>query len=59
MLFLLYVTWTVPIRACFGGDADIGSVDWFIDTIIDCYFLIDLGCRPRAGASYKTDLPYI
>lgn len=40
--FLLYVTWTVPLRACFGIEVEIPSVAWVFDTVVDVYFLCDL-----------------
>lgn len=43
VVFLMYVTWTVPLRACFGIDIEIPSVAWVCDTVVDVYFLTDLG----------------
>lgn len=42
VIFLIYVTIFVPLRACFQFDVDIFSVMWFIDTAVDLYFIIDL-----------------
>ena len=40
--FLLYVTWTVPLRACFGIEVEIPSMAWAFDTVVDIYFIFDL-----------------
>ena len=42
MVFLFYITWTVPLRACFALDVDIGSGEWVLDTFVDLYFITDL-----------------
>ena len=40
--FLFYVSWTVPLRACFGINIEIPSSEWVIDTVVDLYFIADL-----------------
>lgn len=40
--FLFYVSWTVPLRACFGVEIELLSVEWVIDTVVDFYFIADL-----------------
>ena len=40
--FLFYVSWTVPLRACFGIEIDIPSWEWIVDSIVDLYFIADL-----------------
>jgi hypothetical protein len=51
VVFLVYVSWTVPLRACFGIEIDLFSFAWFFDTIVDVYFLSDL-CLNFATAYY-------
>jgi hypothetical protein len=43
VVFLMYVTWTVPLRSCFGIEIEIPSLAWGFDTVVDVYFLFDLG----------------
>ena len=38
----LQVTIFVPLRACFQTDVEVFSFMWFIDTIVDLYFIVDL-----------------
>lgn len=54
VIFLLYVSWTVPLRACFGIETELLSFDWFIDTIVDIYFLSDL-CLNFVTAYYDSN----
>ena len=43
VVFLLYVSWTVPLRACFEITASVlFTVSWFVDTIVDFYFITDM-----------------
>lgn len=43
VVFLIYVSWTVPLRACFGLETELFSYVWLLDTVVDVYFLTDLG----------------
>ena len=38
----MYVSVTVPIRACMGMDIVILSPGWWVDTLVDLYFIADL-----------------
>lgn len=42
VMFLLYVSITVPYRACFEIEVTLFSLTWFWDTMIDLYFLTDM-----------------
>lgn len=42
VIFLCFVTYTVPYRAGFGVEIELLSMWWYLDTIIDLYFVIDL-----------------
>eukprot|EP01048_Picozoa_sp_COSAG05_P008732 COSAG05_NODE_681_length_7961_cov_105.324854_7_plen_626_part_01 len=42
VVFLMYVSVTVPIRACMGVDIVILSPGWWVDTLVDLYFIADL-----------------
>lgn len=42
IVFLLYVSVTVPYRACFEVDVELFSKTWFWDTMIDVYFVSDI-----------------
>jgi hypothetical protein len=42
VIFLFYVSWTVPLRACFGIEIEIPSPEWVIDSVVDLYFIADL-----------------
>ena len=42
VMFLFYVSWTVPLRACFGIETAIPSWEWLIDSFVDLYFIADL-----------------
>eukprot|EP01043_Picozoa_sp_COSAG02_P019888 COSAG02_NODE_969_length_15565_cov_9.614833_19_plen_108_part_00 len=39
---LLYVTLLVPVRVAFAVDSDLGSGAWWIDLVVDVYFIADL-----------------
>ena len=39
--FLIYVSWTVPLRSCFGLDVEWPSVAFVMDGCVDLYFLLD------------------
>jgi hypothetical protein len=43
VIFLFYVAFTVPAYACFGVDVKILSMKWFVETLIDIYFILDVG----------------
>jgi hypothetical protein len=40
--FLVYVSWSVPLRACFEVETEIFSLVWLIDSVVDVYFITDL-----------------
>ena len=40
--FLLYVSWTVPLRACFGIEVEWPSFEFLCDIFVDLYFFFDL-----------------
>lgn len=42
IVFLLYVSVTVPYRACFEVEVELFSFTWFWDTMIDIYFICDM-----------------
>lgn len=42
VFFLLYVSWTVPLRSCFGIDVEWPSVAFVTDCVVDLYFFLDL-----------------
>ena len=42
VLFLCFVTYSVPYRAGFGVEIEMFSGWWYLDTLIDLYFIIDL-----------------
>eukprot|EP01047_Picozoa_sp_COSAG01_P067185 COSAG01_NODE_9431_length_2448_cov_1.225202_3_plen_543_part_01 len=42
MLFLLFVTVTVPLRACFDVDVPLWSVGFLIDLAVDIFFIVDV-----------------
>ena len=39
---LLYVTLLVPVRVAFSVDIPLGSGAWWIDLVVDVYFIADL-----------------
>jgi CRP-like cAMP-binding protein len=41
VIFLLYVSWTVPLRACFGLDVEWPSLAFVADVCVDLYFIFD------------------
>lgn len=42
VVFLLYVSWTVPLRTCFGVDVHWPSFGFVADLCVDMYFFFDL-----------------
>ena len=38
VVFLLYVTVTVPLRVCFGLDIELWSVSFFVEMVVDLFF---------------------
>jgi CRP-like cAMP-binding protein/Ca2+-binding EF-hand superfamily protein len=49
VLFLLYVTATVPLRACFGESVDLWSVGFYIDLLVDVFFITDVVLNLRTS----------
>lgn len=54
VFLLLYVAITVPLRAGFSLDVELWSVDFFVDLVIDLYFITDI-CLNFCTAFYKKD----
>ena len=42
LVFLVYVSFSVPFRACFSVDLEFGSGMFWFDSIVDLYFIVDL-----------------
>jgi hypothetical protein len=42
VVLLLYVTGTVPVRACFGVADELLSVAFWVDALVDLFFLLDI-----------------
>jgi hypothetical protein len=42
VMFLVYVAWTVPLRAGFNINIEMFSATWFFDTLVDVFFLSDV-----------------
>ena len=42
VVFLLYVTVMVPLRSCFSVDVPLGSVGFYIDLVVDLFFIADV-----------------
>lgn len=42
LVFLLYVTVTVPTRACFAYRVELWSAAFWVDVIVDLYFVVDV-----------------
>ena len=42
LFLLLYVSFTVPFRTCFGMEPELWSFPFFFDMFVDIYFLVDL-----------------
>lgn len=51
VVFLFYVSWTVPLRACFGVESTVASPEWFMDLVVDLYFISD---RELTSAPFLT-----
>lgn len=47
ILFLGYVSVTVPLRACFDIGVPVMSFGFWFDNLIDFYFLIDVVTKTR------------
>ena len=47
VLMLLFVTWTVPLRVCFEIDIELWSPAFFVDLVVDLFFVADvfINCR--------------
>jgi Ca2+-binding EF-hand superfamily protein len=53
ILFLVYVSVSVPLRACFEMEVSLGSFEFFIDNIVDMYFIVDVVLNFRTA--YRED----
>lgn len=42
VIFLCFVSYSVPYRAGFGVEIEMLSAKWYLDTAIDLYFIVDL-----------------
>eukprot|EP01052_Picozoa_sp_SAG31_P007733 SAG31_NODE_373_length_16597_cov_21.519518_5_plen_705_part_00 len=42
LVLLLYVTAITPYRICFGADAKLHSSTWYVDLVVDIFFILDL-----------------
>jgi CRP-like cAMP-binding protein/Ca2+-binding EF-hand superfamily protein len=49
VFFLLYVTVTVPLRACFGITLTLWSVGFLVDLVIDAFFIADVSLNLRTS----------
>ena len=49
VIMLLYVSAVVPLRVCFGVDIDLWSATFFIEAIVDLFFIVDVGLNFRTA----------
>lgn len=49
LIFLLYVSVTVPLRTCFEIDVPVGSFWFFVDNVVDVYFITDMVLQFRTA----------
>ena len=49
VIMLLYVTVTVPLRVCFGVDIDMWSFAFFVELLVDLFFVMDVGLNFRTA----------
>ena len=49
LMLLFYVSFTVPYRVCFEIDVPFGSSWFWVDNLVDVYFIIDLGLNFRTA----------
>ena len=53
LVFLIYVSFGVPLRVCFDIDVPLWTIWFWVDNIVDAYFIIDLFMNFRT--SYKRE----
>lgn len=56
-VFLLYVMLLIPLRTCFDVEVKIWSADFFVDNIVDIFFIVDLGFNFRLAYRDKLGPP--
>ena len=49
ILFLCYISIFVPLRVCFDIDVPVGSLSFWIDSLVDVYFIVDLFLQFRTS----------
>ena len=49
LVFLIYVSFGVPLRVCFGIDVPVWSLWFWVDNIVDVYFITDLFLQFRTS----------
>jgi hypothetical protein len=49
VVLLLYVTCTVPLRACFDIDVQLWSNPFWLDVVVDLFFVADVGINMRTS----------
>jgi hypothetical protein len=56
IVFLFYVTLLVPIRVGFNVNSEPASTEFFMDLVVDLYFIVDLGLQFRTAVWTKTGM---
>eukprot|EP01048_Picozoa_sp_COSAG05_P014567 COSAG05_NODE_1663_length_4312_cov_16.465243_7_plen_100_part_00 len=49
VVLLLFVTATVPLRACFAIDVELWTLSFFVDLVIDVFFIVDVAINFRTS----------
>jgi hypothetical protein len=49
IFMLLYVSAAVPLRVCFGVDVELWSTTFFVEVIVDSFFIADVGLNFRTA----------
>lgn len=53
IVFLAYISFGVPLRVCFDIEVSMWSFSFWLDNIVDLYFIVDLGLQFRT--SFRRD----
>ena len=49
LVFLVYVSFAVPLRVCFDIEVPLWSFSFWFDNLVDLYFIVDLGLQFRTS----------
>lgn len=57
LVFLVYVSFGVPLRVCFDIEVPLWSLSFWFDNLVDLYFIVDLGLQFRTSFQRDDGMP--